>query len=142
MGFVSQMIGSFGQKVKHWIGSGIQYGRKAADMLHRGLGKVTTFLDEVLETAHNYPILTDLATQLEENSYYQGFRDIVDDLEDVLAQSNAIFDGVEHVLTPVAHIPNDGFIDEFDRDLPNNPIKPLPGPIDRPPRTPLPGLPA
>lgn len=146
MGLVSQMIGSFGQSVKSWVSSGIQYGRRGSDLLRKGLGKVNAFVDEILETAHNYPILADLATQLEESSYYQGYRDITQDLDDVLAQADRVFDDVEHYMGGRPHIEHDGFIDEFDRQLPREPgFGKRPTPPSLPgegPRRPLPGLPA
>ena len=109
MGYLSS-LSSIGSKVKHYTKIGINKGRKAKNFIRKTIGNVNSFLDEILDIAHNMPMLIDLAQEFENNEIYQNYRGISQELDDVLADADVIFDGIERSVNMIpggnSHVPH------------------------------------
>ena len=97
MGFFNRLT-NFGQSARSFVDRGINFGRKSVNTLRRSLGKITSFVDEMLDVARNYPILSDLAAQLEANPHYAHARQMGDDLDELLGSADGALDSIEGVV--------------------------------------------
>ena len=157
MGFLASLT-SFGSTVKHYVDKGVGLAKKTTETLRHGIGQVNSFIDDILDFAHNQPLLIDLANAVENNSIYKGYREITEELDDVLSQADSVFDSISeasaaierggaHFDNPIVAPPSRGGegkpripVDPIVRPLPSpdRPVRPLPSPGG--PSRPLPAL--
>jgi hypothetical protein len=97
MGFFNRLTSGFGAKARSFVDRGINFGRKSVNALRRTLGKVNSYVDEMLDVARNYPILSDLARQLEANPHYAHARQMSEDLDELLGSADEAINSIEGV---------------------------------------------
>jgi hypothetical protein len=90
MGWFSQTVGSMAQKVKSHAAVGLRYASGAIDFIKRGLGETNSLVSRILETAHNFPVLADIARKLEESSHFQRYRELSSELDSALDSAASI----------------------------------------------------
>lgn len=94
MGFLAN-LGALGKKAAAYTRIGVGKLRKVKDFISKGINHTNTFIDHVLDYAHNTPLLADLALQFENHENYQRYRNISQEIGDILANSDVIFDSIQ-----------------------------------------------
>jgi hypothetical protein len=110
MGWFSQTISAFGSKAKAFVNVGLRHSAGAIDFIKRGLAQTNNLVSRILETAHNMPILADVARHLEQNPYFQKYRDLSSEIDSALDSVGGVvndFDGyINRQSGSNPHIPN------------------------------------
>jgi hypothetical protein len=91
---------SIGSKVRTGLIKGASIAQKGIDFGKKHIGNFEKFLDDVLHTAHNFPIIADIAHKLEENEEFKHFRDLLTQTNQFLDTSDRVVNNINDALTP------------------------------------------
>lgn len=146
MGFFDSMY-SFGQQAINWVDTGIGYAKDAVGWIKSKIADARHFVDETMDFLHNHGLTKELALWIEESDFYQKYREIDEDLDNLLDSTDEFFDWYDEAVSAPAHNidardNNEGDRREGGRVEPV--VTPLPAPNrpDRPPAVvPISGLP-
>jgi hypothetical protein len=67
-------VTNFGRKAKALVGRGINHIKRGSQFARRKINEFSMFIDSVLDTAHNFPVLSELADEIERSDLYNGYR--------------------------------------------------------------------
>jgi hypothetical protein len=94
MGFFNYVT-SIGSKAKGFLNRGIAHVKKGKSFSRRMLSGINQFVDRILDTAHSYPLLSELADQIERSDYYNTYKHASGQISSFLDKADDVVESVE-----------------------------------------------